>query len=46
VRSVTAFWRFFITIDGYIGLGPADTKDGDQVGILLSSSTPFVLPDH
>jgi len=46
VRSVTAYWHFFITINGYISLGPTDTKCGDYVFILLGFNTLFVLRDY
>ena len=35
--------RPFLTSDGRLGLGPADTQPGDCVYILLGSATPHVL---
>ena len=35
--------RPFLTPDGRLGLGPADTQPGDCVYILLGSTTPHVL---
>jgi len=34
---------FFITRDGYMGMGPIDTQVGDEVRILLGSRVPFVV---
>jgi hypothetical protein len=34
---------FFITKKGYIGMGPPNTKPGDQVWILYGGRVPFVL---
>lgn len=33
----------FTTVKGYIGFGPHDMKEGDDVCILLGASVPFVL---
>jgi len=39
-----AFGRsYFSTTNGRIGLGPADTQPGDQVCILYTATTPFIL---
>ncbi|KAK2035331.1 HET-domain-containing protein [Colletotrichum zoysiae] len=35
--------RFFITRRGYMGIGPAGTKAGDSVVVLLGAQVPFVL---
>jgi hypothetical protein len=35
--------RFFITKDGYFGLGPPDTQSGDRLALLFGSAVPFVL---
>lgn len=35
--------RFFVTENGYIGLGPQDTQVGDEAHVLLGSRVPFVL---
>lgn len=37
--------RFFITSRGYLGSGPADMKDDDQVCILMGGKPPFILRD-
>jgi hypothetical protein len=43
VRSATMHRRFFITVDGFIGLGPTSAEIGDEVYILVGGSTPFLL---
>jgi hypothetical protein len=35
--------RFFISEHGFIGLAPADAKEGDMVCILLGGKVPYVL---
>jgi hypothetical protein len=35
--------RVFVTVKGYLGLGPRDMEVGDQVFILSGSNVPFVL---
>ena len=35
--------RFIITRNGYVGLGPCDAKQGDDVYILGGGTVPFVL---
>ncbi|KAI0474994.1 heterokaryon incompatibility protein-domain-containing protein [Xylariaceae sp. FL0804] len=35
--------RFFVTEQGYMGTGPADTVAGDDVFVLCGSQVPFVL---
>jgi hypothetical protein len=35
--------RFFITKDGYSGLGPRGTRNGDCVAVLMGCPVPFVL---
>lgn len=35
--------RFFITRRGRFGLGPAETRHGDRVCVLLGSPVPFIL---
>ena len=35
--------RFFITDDGYMGLGPHDTRPGDAILILYGGSVPYIL---
>jgi hypothetical protein len=34
---------FFITEKGYIGIGPPDTRPGDQVWVLFGGQVPFVM---
>jgi hypothetical protein len=34
---------FFVTVKGYIGVGPPDARSGDQVWILCGGQVPFVL---
>jgi hypothetical protein len=43
IRSATIRRTFFITKKGYFGLGPAKTRRGDQLCILMGGQTPFVL---
>lgn len=38
--------RFFVTLEGMIGLGPASLQQGDYVVILFGGLTPFVLRFH
>lgn len=35
--------RFFVTANGYMGLGPPNTRPGDLVHVLFGSRTPFIL---
>lgn len=35
--------RFFMTSEGYIGLGPSPTKPEDLICVLLGCSTPVLL---
>ncbi|KAM0462723.1 hypothetical protein ACHAPV_003547 [Trichoderma viride] len=35
--------RFFITKEGYFGLGPQKLEPGDRVAVLFGSGVPFVL---
>jgi hypothetical protein len=43
IELATIRRRFFITETGYIGLGPAGMRVGDQLYILLGGHTPFIL---
>lgn len=45
VETATISRRFFITRDGYMGLGPEDTRKGDHVFVLYGGSVPFILRD-
>ncbi|KAE8448242.1 hypothetical protein EG329_009673 [Mollisiaceae sp. DMI_Dod_QoI] len=45
IRSATVRRTFFITEQGYIGLGPAKMRTGDHLFILLGSKSPFILRD-
>lgn len=40
--------RFFTTVEGYVGLCPADTRPGDNICILLGMGDPILLrsADH
>lgn len=35
--------KFFITEDGYMGLGPPNISPGDLIYIVLASRVPFVF---
>lgn len=35
--------RFFITRDGYLGLGPGDIELGDEVDVVVGCSVPLIL---
>ncbi|KAF9875134.1 hypothetical protein CkaCkLH20_07400 [Colletotrichum karsti] len=35
--------RFFVTEQGYLGIGPKDAQEGDFVAILLTAEVPFIL---
>jgi hypothetical protein len=43
VARATSGRCMFLTSKGYIGLGPALTKVGDEVAILLGGTTPFMV---
>ena len=43
VQSATTDRRFFITEQGYMGLGPKEMKPGDEIAVLVGGHTPFVL---
>ncbi|KAH8894578.1 hypothetical protein GQ53DRAFT_84393 [Thozetella sp. PMI_491] len=38
-----SFRRFFVTRNGYFGLGPSQIQDGDICAILFGANVPFVL---
>ncbi|KAB5527980.1 heterokaryon incompatibility protein-domain-containing protein [Coniochaeta sp. 2T2.1] len=38
--------RFFITAQGYFGLGPLDAEGGDVIFVLFGCSVPMVLRPH
>lgn len=42
-RGITLLTTFFITHQGYIGVGPEDTRVGDAVYVLFGGSVPFLL---
>lgn len=42
-QQATTNRRFFITREGYMGLGPLNIEPGDLVCILLGAQVPFVL---
>ena len=43
VAAATLNRRFFVTEKGYFGLGPATTKPGDLVCILLGGRVPYTI---
>lgn len=43
IRASMAGRKFFITRQGYMGLGPRRTEKGDCIFVLLGGRTPFVL---
>jgi hypothetical protein len=45
IRAATIRRTFFITKQGYLGLGPANIRSGDKFFILLGAPTPFILRD-
>jgi hypothetical protein len=42
-KSIVPNHAFFVTKKGYIGMGPLDTRPGDQVWVLYGGLVPFVL---
>lgn len=36
-------WRVYLTLRGYLGLGPATAQVGDQICIFATASTPHLL---
>jgi hypothetical protein len=42
-KSMVPNHAFFVTKKGYIGMGPLDTRSGDQVWVLYGGQVPFVL---
>ncbi|KAE9362635.1 hypothetical protein N431DRAFT_424407 [Stipitochalara longipes BDJ] len=46
LRDMVINQAFFITVDGYIGIGPPNSQVGDEVWVLFGGRVPFVLrPD-
>jgi hypothetical protein len=43
IKSATTDRKFFLTTKGYMGLGPKELKEGDEVAVLVGGHTPFVL---
>lgn len=43
VSTATVCRRFFITKQGYMGLGPDHTRPGDKVVLLFGSRVPFLI---
>ena len=43
LRQMVVNQAFFITRDGYIGLGPPTVLAGDAVWVLFGANVPFVL---
>ena len=47
LMAITFNRRFFITSEGFYGLGPPETSVGDEVRIIFGSTVPFVVrPVH
>lgn len=42
-HGITDRNEFFITENGFIGVGPAETKVGDMVTVLFGGAMPFIL---
>ncbi|KAF2195633.1 hypothetical protein K469DRAFT_699217 [Zopfia rhizophila CBS 207.26] len=46
LKTATASRRFFLTRDGYMGIGPKSTMPGDKLYVLKGSRVPFLVrPD-
>jgi hypothetical protein len=43
IRSATIRRTFFITEKGYIGIGPPETRKGDDLFLQPDGQTPFIL---
>ncbi|PVH92403.1 hypothetical protein DM02DRAFT_543740 [Periconia macrospinosa] len=43
LKTATASRRFFITREGFMGIGPKTTEPGDVVYVVKNSHVPFVL---
>ncbi|RMZ71666.1 heterokaryon incompatibility -domain-containing [Pyrenophora seminiperda CCB06] len=43
LKTATASRRFFLTSNGYMGMGPKTTMVGDQVFVFKGSKVPFML---
>jgi hypothetical protein len=46
LKTATASRRFFITHNGYMGVGPKTTQVGDQLHVLENSKVPFLCRPH
>lgn len=45
ISHATARRQFFVSREGFIGLGPPDTKVGDKICVLAGGKMPFILRD-
>lgn len=45
ISRATARRRFFVSREGFIGLGPPGTKVGDKICVLAGGKVPFILRD-
>ncbi|KAL6705175.1 hypothetical protein ACN47E_007280 [Coniothyrium glycines] len=43
LKSATTSRRFFLTSNGYMGMGPKTCQTGDKIYVLNTSNVPFVL---
>jgi hypothetical protein len=43
LRGTATLRRGFVPSLGYLGLGPADTREGDIIAILFGADVPFIL---
>ncbi|KAK4444184.1 HET-domain-containing protein [Podospora aff. communis PSN243] len=46
LRDMVVNQAFFITASGYMGLGPPNTEEGDEVWVLSGGNVPFILRPH
>jgi hypothetical protein len=46
VNKASSGRTLIVTEKGYIGLGPAESREGDKVAVLLGGSVPFVLREQ
>jgi len=43
IQSATTDRKFFMTAQGFMGLGPKEMEVGDEVAVLVGGHTPFIL---
>ncbi|KAI9702711.1 MAG: hypothetical protein M1820_006095 [Bogoriella megaspora] len=41
--SATTYRKFFVSEQGYMGLGPPEMQDGDLIVVLVGGHTPFII---